>query len=113
MPFGYKSVPSVGHKATANRLQTFAAMSELEHALEEGIVILHTPIKAIYRTKDKNGDLIRQKVKTTVGRMLLANIFPKHYKLPFEIIQNSRNPQCATIYADLQIINKIEIKIKI
>ena len=73
-------------KATANRLQTFAAMSELEHALDEDIVTLHTPIKAIYRTKDKNGDLVRQKVKTTVGRMLLANIFPKHHKLPFEII---------------------------
>jgi len=73
-------------KATANRVQTFAAMSELEHALDEGIVTLHTSIKAIYRTKDENGELIRQKVKTTVGRMLLADIFPKHHKLPFETI---------------------------
>ena len=73
-------------KATANRVQLFAAMSEIEHALGEGVVTLHTPIKAIYRTVDENGEKIRTKVSTTVGRMLLANIFPKHVKLPFESI---------------------------
>ena len=73
-------------KVTANRVPLFAAMSEIDHALSEKIVTLHTPIKGIYRTVDENGNKVRQKVSTTVGRMLLADIFPKHVKLPFERI---------------------------
>ena len=73
-------------KISAHRIQLFAAISELEHALDEGVVTLHTPIKAIYRTVDAVGNLVREKVRTTVGRMLLSDVFPKHHKLPFDII---------------------------
>ena len=71
---------------TAHRIQLFAAISELEHALDAGSVSLHTPIKAIYRTVDENGEKIRKKVRTTVGRMLLSDVFPRHHKLPFDTI---------------------------
>ncbi len=73
-------------KITAHRVQLFAAISELEHALDEGVVTLHTPIKAIYRTVDESGQLVREKVRTTAGRMLLSDVFPRHHKLPFDTI---------------------------
>lgn len=80
----YKQLES--EKITAHRVQLFATISELEHALDEGVISLHTPIKAIYRTTNEDGNLVREKVRTTAGRMILSDVLPRHHKLPFSII---------------------------
>lgn len=73
----------------AYRVQTFATIGEVEHALAEKTITLHAPIKALYKTVDKEGNAVSQKVVTTVGRMLLAEIYPRHYKLPFAMINTA------------------------
>jgi DNA-directed RNA polymerase subunit beta' len=64
----------------------FADMGELEHALEEGAVSLHTRIKARLDTVDKDGKPIVQRVTTTPGRMLLSEILPRNPNVSFDLI---------------------------
>ncbi|MCP5405381.1 MAG: DNA-directed RNA polymerase subunit beta' [Pseudomonadaceae bacterium] len=55
----------------------FADLGEIEHALMQGKVTLHTRIKGRYRGKTYD---------TSVGRMYLASILPDNGKLGFDII---------------------------
>ena len=61
-------------------------IGEIEHALEAKAVNLHSKIKARLNTVDANGKLIQQIVVTTPGRMLIAQILPKHPQVPFSLI---------------------------
>ena len=73
-------------KVTAHRVALFAAMSELEHALDSKAITLHTRIKALYETVNADGEMVIQKVVTTPGRMLMSQILPKHKNVPFSLI---------------------------
>jgi len=55
----------------------FAELGEVEHALERGLVTLHTRIKA--RIRGKTYD-------TSVGRMLLSQVLPDHDAVDFSMI---------------------------
>ncbi|HEX2859567.1 MAG TPA: DNA-directed RNA polymerase subunit beta' [Alphaproteobacteria bacterium] len=55
----------------------FADLGEIEHALAQKKVTLHTRIKARFRGKI---------YETSVGRMYLANILPDHPKLTFDSV---------------------------
>jgi DNA-directed RNA polymerase subunit beta' len=59
---------------------------EIEHALNEGAVSLHAKIITRYETVDVNGNPITRRVESTPGRMLLAEILPRHPKVPFELV---------------------------
>ena len=56
----------------------FATMSELEAALDAGVVSLHSKIKARYETVDADGDAVVQVIDTTPGRMKILEHLPKH-----------------------------------
>ncbi|MBI1392591.1 MAG: DNA-directed RNA polymerase subunit beta' [Alphaproteobacteria bacterium] len=62
------------------------SMAEIEHALEAGVVTLHTKIKARWEGIDTNGENIRVIVESTPGRMKLAQLLPKSGKVPFEVV---------------------------
>jgi DNA-directed RNA polymerase subunit beta' len=64
----------------------FASPGEMQHALEHKSVTLHSKITARYHTVDAEGKAIIQRVQTTPGRMLLAEILPKHPNVPFSLV---------------------------
>jgi DNA-directed RNA polymerase subunit beta' len=56
-------------------------MAELEHALASGKLAMHAKIKAMYHTKDENGDDLSKVIETTPGRFMISDIFPRHHKI--------------------------------
>ncbi len=60
----------------------FVDLNEIEKALENGDVSLHSKIKA--RVQNYEGQNI--KVETTPGRMILGNILPRNKNINFEMI---------------------------
>jgi DNA-directed RNA polymerase subunit beta' len=62
---------------------TFGSMAELEHALDNKIVTLHTKIKARVPAFDAEGNRTTEIVETTPGRMMIGQILPKHPAVPF------------------------------
>ena len=64
----------------------FSSISEIEHALEAGVITLHTKIKARWESVEKDGTPIRKIVETTPGRMKVAQVLPKDGNVPFEVV---------------------------
>jgi DNA-directed RNA polymerase subunit beta' len=63
-----------------------ADQAEIEHAMQAGLINVHTRITTRFNTVDDDGNDIVRRVETTPGRMLLANLLPKNPKVPFEIV---------------------------
>ena len=69
----------------------FSGMDEIRLALDEGVVHLHAKVKARYETVDADGNPVSKIVDTTPGRMIVANLLPKHPLLPFDLVNRSLN----------------------
>jgi len=65
---------------------TFGSIDEIRMALDSGVVTLHAKIAARYHGVDDEGEPIVVRVETTPGRMLLADILPRHPLLKFDIV---------------------------
>ncbi len=63
----------------------FADIGELNHALDNGIVTLHSKIKGRFKTVDEDGEPVSQIHDTTPGRMLLGELLPRHHNVPFDV----------------------------
>ena len=66
--------------------KTFGSLEEIEHALNAGVVTLHTKIKARWNTVDVNGDPITEIVDTTPGRMKVAQVLPRDSNVPYAVV---------------------------
>ncbi len=64
----------------------YGTIGEIEFALAAKAVHLHDKIRARYETVDAEGVRSRSIVVTTPGRMLIAQILPKHPNVPFSLI---------------------------
>ena len=64
----------------------FADVAEIEHALDAGVVSLHTKLKARYTTVDADGNDYTSIVDATPGRMILSDILPRNPNIPFSVI---------------------------
>ncbi len=64
----------------------FADIGEIQHALDQGAVSLHSKVRARYKTVDSEGNPITTLVESTPGRMLLSEVFPRHPTVPFSLI---------------------------
>ena len=64
----------------------FTDIGEIQQALDANAITLHSKIKARYHTVDSEGNPIVTRVDTTPGRMLLAEILPRHPQVPFSMI---------------------------
>ncbi|WP_375450464.1 DNA-directed RNA polymerase subunit beta' [uncultured Devosia sp.] len=62
---------------------SFSSMGELEHALYNGVVTMHTKIKGRVQTFDESGKPKTEIVETTPGRMIIGQILPKHPSVPY------------------------------
>jgi DNA-directed RNA polymerase subunit beta' len=77
---------SLLREGEAGEGMVFGTISEIEQALNNKTVSLHTKIKARYHGVDAAGKPMVERVETTPGRMLLSEILPRHPSLPFSII---------------------------
>jgi DNA-directed RNA polymerase subunit beta' len=64
----------------------FGDMGEIQHALEQAVVTLHSKIKARYTSVDADGNDVTSTVDTTPGRMLLSEVLPKSAIAPFSLV---------------------------
>ena len=64
----------------------FSNIDEIEQALENKSISLHTKIVSIFETIDQNKKNIKQKYSSTAGRFLLANLLPKHPNINFTLV---------------------------
>ncbi|MEO1470939.1 MAG: DNA-directed RNA polymerase subunit beta', partial [Pseudomonadota bacterium] len=69
-----------------NEGMAFADEAEIEHALADGLVNLHTKIVTRFHTVDEHGEAKIERVETTPGRMLIANLLPKNPKVTFDVV---------------------------
>ncbi len=63
----------------------FSDMGELRHAIDNGIVTLHTKIRGRFTAMEEDEKLVSAVYETTPGRMILGELLPKHPKIGFEI----------------------------
>ncbi len=64
----------------------FSNLEEIEQALENKIISLHSKIVSIFTTIDEKGNEKNQKYISTAGRFILASILPRHFKIKFTLI---------------------------
>ncbi len=64
----------------------FADIGEIEHALHQNQVTLHSKIVARVSKVNENGESVFERVETTVGRAIFYQIMPKHHALDFSLI---------------------------
>ena len=76
----------------------FASMEEIDHALEAGVVNLHTKIHARIEQYDEMGEPYFTRVETTPGRVRLGQILPKRHNTPFSLVNRLlRKPEIGEI----------------
>jgi DNA-directed RNA polymerase subunit beta' len=64
----------------------YADMGEVEHALFNKSITLHSKIKGRFVSVDENGNRTSKIYETTPGRMMLGQLLPKHSKVPFDVV---------------------------
>ena len=78
----------------------FADMGELHHALENGVVTLHTKIKGRYKSVDAEGNPTSAIYETTPGRMIMGELLPKNPGVPFEICNQEMTKKQISVMID-------------
>jgi DNA-directed RNA polymerase subunit beta' len=64
----------------------FSDLNEIEMALENKVVTLHSKVKARFAIMGEGRKLRHEIIDTTPGRMLLAQYLPKHEQVPYKAI---------------------------
>ncbi|MEX1179547.1 MAG: DNA-directed RNA polymerase subunit beta' [Cucumibacter sp.] len=62
----------------------FGNMGEIEHALDAGVITLHTKIRGRHKWTDAEGEEMSRIFETTPGRMMIGQVLPKHPEVPFD-----------------------------
>ncbi|WP_068314114.1 DNA-directed RNA polymerase subunit beta' [Polycladidibacter hongkongensis] len=63
----------------------FGNLGELQQALDNGIITLHTKIRGRFKSVDAEGNETSEIHETTPGRMMIADLLPKHFEVTFDI----------------------------
>ncbi len=77
---------SLERKGQPGEGMAFANIDEVEHALQAGVVNLHTKITARIEQVDSEGNTYMERVETTPGRLRLGSLLPLNHKAPFAIV---------------------------
>ncbi len=64
----------------------FSSADEVEHALHQGVVSLHSKVTARIEQIDEEGNIYFKRYETTPGRVRLSNVLPKNKNASFEMI---------------------------
>ena len=73
-------------KKNENSKGYFNTITEIEQAIDNKNISLHSNIICRFETVDENGDKVLQKYNTTAGRFILSSILPKNHKIKFSLI---------------------------
>ena len=83
----YLSLETPEFRATPDgEAHGYSTIGEIEHAMAAGALHLHDKILARFHTVDAEGNPIIQRVLTTAGRMMIAQVLPKNVNVPFSLI---------------------------
>ncbi len=66
--------------------KSFVDMGEVEHALAQNVVTLHSKINVRYKTVDAQNKPTIVRVNTTPGRLMIAEHLPRHPNVPFTMV---------------------------
>jgi DNA-directed RNA polymerase subunit beta' len=78
--------------------KAFVDMGEIEHALGQGVLTLHSKIKARYKTVDANNKPVTVRVETTPGRLMIAELLPRNPNVPFAMVNKVlRKPEISAL----------------
>jgi len=64
----------------------FVNVSEIQHALDSGVVSIHAKIQCRYETVDEKNKPITTRVESTPGRMILSEILPRNPNISLDLI---------------------------
>ena len=64
----------------------FSNVDEIEQAVENKAISLHSKIISTFKTVKKDGSNILEKYESTAGRFLLANILPLNHNIKFSLV---------------------------
>tara|TARA_B100000579_G_scaffold133913_1_gene108369 strand:- start:66 stop:4238 length:4173 start_codon:yes stop_codon:yes gene_type:complete len=67
----------------------FSNVEEIELALENKNISLHSKIISRFETVDKDGKKVLEKYTSTAGRFILSSVLPKHQKIKFSLIDKT------------------------
>ena len=66
--------------------KAFGNLADIEHALNQKAITLHTKIRYRWDGSDENGGKVRRWYDTTPGRVLLGQAMPPHSKVSFDTV---------------------------
>ncbi|EJW12268.1 DNA-directed RNA polymerase beta' subunit [Rhodovulum sp. PH10] len=66
--------------------KAFGNLAEIDHALGQKVLTLHSKIRYRWEGLDENGEEVSRVIETTPGRVVLAQVLPRHKKIPFEVV---------------------------
>jgi DNA-directed RNA polymerase subunit beta' len=66
--------------------KVFGEMSEIDHALHEKAITLHTKVKYRWTGIDEKGREVRKWYDTTPGRVVLGQVLPQSPKIAFDLV---------------------------
>jgi DNA-directed RNA polymerase subunit beta' len=89
------------HEVADADAPAFGTIGEIEFALHAKAINLHSKIKARYETIDAGGNSVRLIVVTTPGRMMIAQILPKHPMVPFDLINRQLTKKSVSDVIDM------------
>ena len=64
---------------------TFGDMGELSHALDAGVITLHSKVNGRYKSVDAEGNPTSVILETTPGRMMIGELLPRNHEVLFDI----------------------------
>ncbi len=64
----------------------FGDIAEIEHALHEKVISLHSKIRYRWNGLDEKGKPVRRWFETTPGRVMLGQVLPRSTKVSFELV---------------------------
>ncbi len=64
--------------------KAFASIGELEHALTQKVITVHTKIRWRWKGVGPDGEPMTKTFETTPGRVLIGELLPKHPKVAFD-----------------------------
>jgi len=83
----YLSLETPEFRATPDAdARGYGTIGEIEHAMAAGVLKLHDKILGRFHTVDAEGKPVVQRVLTTPGRLMIAQVLPKNIQIPFSLI---------------------------
>ncbi len=81
--------------------RAFANMPELEAALDDKQITLHSKIKGRFKVVDEDGNVTWELAETTPGRLKIAEYLPLHAKIPYSELNGLKNKKAIGSLIDL------------